>query len=80
VGVPSDDGDDAVEDPVLEGLGVVAPEEGARPVDAGAATEKLEPVTTVTCAPSAVGPWPIVTVPDNECITCSAAAWAPGEE
>ena len=41
VGVPSDDGDDAVEDPVLEGLGAVAPEEGARPVDAGAATEKF---------------------------------------
>jgi len=74
VGVPSDDADDADEDPVLEEVGAVAP------VDAGAATEKLEPVTTVTCAPSAVGPWPIVTVPDNECITCSAAAWLPGEE
>ena len=85
VGVPSDavadDADDpAPVDPVVDELGVVAPVDGAPPFDAGAATEKFVPVTTVTSAPSAVGPLPMVTAPDSDCMTRSAAARWLGEE
>jgi hypothetical protein len=50
------------------------------PVDAGAATGGLtlncEPVTTVTWAPSVVGPRAVITAPDSEAATASAAAWS----
>ena len=63
-------------------LGPPRPSRGARDdsLAAGALTEKFEPVTTVTSAPSAVGPLPRVAVPDSECSTCSAAARWLGDE
>jgi hypothetical protein len=61
--------------------GAVVPEpEDGDVVWAGAFTEKSVPVTTVTSAPSDVGPLARVAVPDSECRTCSASARWLGDE
>ena len=69
--VVDDDGDagavvdDAAATPVVEV--VAAP---------GAFTVNWDPVTTVTWAPSTVGPRAVITAPDSDLATSCAAAWS----
>ncbi len=77
-GCSDTDGDDGAAVVVELELGVV-PDEADVPFD-GALTERFDPVTTVTSAPSVVGAWPRVAGPVNECSTCSASARWRGEE
>jgi hypothetical protein len=48
------------------------------PDGAGGSTANWEPVTTVTWAPSVVGPRAVIAAPDTERATAWAAAWAAG--
>ena len=62
---------------VVDGAVVaVAAVVGVAAAAGGGLTVNCEPVTTVTWAPSTVGPRAVMTAPERDLATASAAAWS----